>query len=204
MAQDRYGLVEANEVVRKALAKGDQLALITLYEVWGEGVKAWMQRALGTLATDDSLDDAVQNALVIIWKKRKQIAAYVDRIDKYFARVSINECKRILKKRGPLHRSLPELFNHLAESKRDEASRLTQEFDQFAKSLSDMELSIWREDLAGTSTAKELAEKLGSTRASIYSIRNRLKRKLKKWLDKWRKDNLRQGPDIVSGGETYD
>ena len=147
------------------------------------------------------LEDAVHDAALTLWRK----AADLDpdnNLCAYFARCARNELLGRLKDRprdrgvggeasDDLLQALPELPRESVETPVSYALR------QLLAGLPPLEREVLT--VSGASnfslSGEEVARLLGSTRDTVYSLRNRTKKRLKAFLEQWREELARAGLD---------
>lgn len=176
------GLLTSRQIL-ELLHAGDERGLSALFEQVAPKVKGSMKSRLGVLSTDTELDDAIQFALGKVWLKARKIRDPAH-LAPYFAKIAINRCKRLLRKRGPRPEFVGDLLGLLVAPEPGEAvlDPGVAEIARRLQRLPKLELDILRSDTVAIRPAKQLAHELGTTPASVDSLRYRTRRRIGTWM----------------------
>lgn len=177
---------EGDEQIIGLLRSRDPRGVEVLLRVHGGRTKALLQIALRLPSDDHCLEDAVCDASLLMLRHAKKLDPNGN-LAGYFYVTARRELVRILKRLRRWHRPLwdgAEEQVTAPEAAADAASPLSAQVRQIIDRLSDLEREILTVDLANNFAlrATEVAAILGTTEATVFSLRNRSKGKLRRLL----------------------
>ena len=163
--------------------------LETLLRRIGPGVKAWLAKTCSYHRDEHLLEEAIHDAALTLWRVAERLDANQN-LSAYFYTVARRELLRLIKARSENETTDHELVAQLPDDHRKDDDRNAGESPfsarvrAYLETLSPLEQAVLGADFASDFkvTGAELAKQLGSSPQTIFSIRNRTKRKLEQFV----------------------
>lgn len=176
---------EGDAEIIRLLQTGDVTGVELLLRTYGGQVKQWLRSGFRRRDGDHDLEDAVHDAARALLRYAKRLNAEGN-LAGYFYRTARNVMVGIMQK-GKWHAALVDgLESQVAAPVGDQQPpcKLSQRIAEVIDTLPDLEREILMFDVAYNFglCAAELAKLVGTTPGTVYSLRNRIKARLKPLL----------------------
>lgn len=183
--KDADGFHEADVEIIRRMQKGDVRGLEDLLRTFGPRVKACLRILFKLPEGDHVLEDAVHDGALNLFAAAHRLDPLVN-LGGYYYTAARHVVARLLKERG-IYKQFPEGAEQqlLAPADPVAPSACSDRVTALLESLPITERDILLLDIASSFslTAKEIAQRLGSTEATVYSLRHRTKARLRGLLD---------------------
>lgn len=172
------------EIIRR-MQRQDVSGLEALLRHYGPGVKAWLRVACNFRRDEHLLEDAVADAAMTLWR----VAANLDpnrNLRAYFFTVARHDLLRAIKDLPPDKTSAESELNGAVQPPTSSVSTpFTRRLAEFMASLSPLQRGIIGAEAASgfTASAADIADRLETSVETVYSLRNRTKKKIREFLD---------------------
>ena len=180
-------MLEDGEIVRR-MRHGDVTGLEGLLRQYGPTAKAWLRVRFGLPMGDHMLEDAVHDAALILFRRAHRLDAS-NNLGGFFYTTASRELIRGLRQQN----GGPQLWdkaglNIPAPEPNPEPGAFSIALAAYLQSFPEREREILGQDAASgfSMSAAEVAALLGTTAETVYSLRNRAKKRLDEFLHRWK------------------